>query len=226
MSNPNQRWTWLFIPLLIISFTSCQAARILCVFPSPSLSHLLIHGSVAETLALDGHNVTAIGTVPPSKVRAPHVNYIHIEGPMYNNNFANEIVNKPVHTYKEFARTVGQVQDMANETMNNFKFRDFLNTHKAGDYDVLILGYFMNDFMLGLGAHFQCPIIVSFMIRPLFTVSQMIANPPEASYVSTLLMGYKQPMDFWSRVKNFVATYFEHFVFTAYIARKGHIMYR
>uniref|UniRef100_A0A1I8MEH4 UDP-glucoronosyl and UDP-glucosyl transferase n=1 Tax=Musca domestica TaxID=7370 RepID=A0A1I8MEH4_MUSDO len=228
MNTFSPHYTWALIPLVFLftSFTSCQAARILCVFPSPSTSHLIIHGTIAETLGLDGHNVTVIGTVPPSKVRAPHVNYIHIEGPMFNDDFANEMVSKQVNIYEKFASTISRVQDMANATMNNPKMLDFLKTHKAGDYDVLILGYFMNDFMLGLGAHFQCPIIVSFMVQPIFSVSQMVANPPEASYASSLFMGYKQPMDFWTRVKNFAATYFEHYIYAAYIARKGNEMYR
>ncbi|XP_061394292.1 UDP-glycosyltransferase UGT4-like [Musca vetustissima] len=226
MTTPRSLCVWTLIPLMVLSLTSCQASRILCVFPSPSLSHLIIHATIAETLAQDGHNVTVIGTVPASKLRAPHVQYIHIEGPMFNDDFANEMLSKQVNIYTKFAGTISKVQDMANVTMNDPKMLEFLRSYKPGDFDALILGYFMNDFMLGLGAHFQCPIIVSFMVQPIFSVSAMVANPPESSYVPSLFMGYKQPMDFWTRVKNFAASFFEHQIYSAYVAQKGNEMYR
>ncbi|XP_073834861.1 UDP-glycosyltransferase UGT5-like isoform X2 [Musca autumnalis] len=221
-----RRFACILLTLLSLSLTAVNASRILCVFPSPSLSHLLIHASIAETLALDGHNVTVVATVPPNKIKARHVNYIHIEGPMFNDAFAKEMLNKAAHVYQKFASTVRQVLDMANVTMNNPHMLRFLQNHKAGDYDAVILGYFMNDFMLGLGAHFQCPIIVSFMVQPIFSINTMIGNPAESSYVSSLFMGFKQPMPFWSRVKNFIGNAFEYHVFAAIMARRVEELYR
>ncbi|XP_061397468.1 uncharacterized protein LOC133333153 [Musca vetustissima] len=227
MNTPaHQLRTWLSLAIVGLVFAPCQSSRILCVFPSPSLSHLLIHAEVAETLALNGHNVTVIATVPPTKIKAPHVNYIHIEGPMFNDAFAKEMLNKPAHVYKKFASTVSQVMTMANATMNNPKMLEFLETHKPGDFDAVVLGYFMNDFMLGLGAHFQCPIIISFMVQPIFSINTLIGNPAESAYVPTLFMGFKQPMDFWNRVKNFVSIIFEYRVFAAVMGRMQEEMYR
>uniref|UniRef100_A0A1I8MPJ4 UDP-glucoronosyl and UDP-glucosyl transferase n=1 Tax=Musca domestica TaxID=7370 RepID=A0A1I8MPJ4_MUSDO len=225
MSTTSPRYALLFITFVALAFTSCHASRILCVFPSPSLSHLLIHASIAETLALDGHNVTVIATVAPSKIKIRQVNYIHIEGPMFNDAFAKEMLNKPAHVYQKFGSTVNHVLNMANATMNNPKMLQFLQIHKAGDYDTLILGYFMNDFMLGLGAHFQCPIILSFMVQPIFSINTMIGNPAESSYVPSLFMGFKQPMDFWQRVKNFVANAFEYHFFAALMGQREQEMY-
>lgn len=178
-----------------------ESARILGLFPSPSKSHLLIHCAIADTLAEAGHDVTVIATVPNIYERAKY-KYIHVQGAMYDNKFANDMVNKPAPAYVKFYHTMSSVMTMANATLNHPTMQEFLSTHKAGDFDLIILGYFMNDFVLGIGAHFQCPVIVSFMVQPIFPINRMIANPLEPSYVPTLFSGVRQPLDFWGRLKN------------------------
>ncbi|XP_037814382.1 UDP-glycosyltransferase UGT5-like isoform X2 [Lucilia sericata] len=201
-----------------------QAARILGVFPSPSKSHVLIHCAVADALAEAGHEVTVIATVP-NMIKKAKYKFLHVEGPMFDSNFAQEMLNKPASIYRKFNGIISHVIDMANDTMNQPKILNFLQTHNPGDFDAVILGYFMNDFMLGFGAHFQCPIILSFMVQPIFPINKMIGNPLEASYVPTLYSGYKQPMDFASRVKNFLANGFEHLVLRNLMQRKLERMY-
>ncbi|XP_046812073.1 UDP-glucosyltransferase 2-like, partial [Lucilia cuprina] len=188
-----------------------EAARILGIFPSPSKSHLLIHCAVADTLAEAGHEVTVISTVPNLYKRAKY-NFIHVQGAMYDEKFANKMVNKPAPAYVKFYNVMSSVMTMANTTINHPTMQDFLQHHKAGDFDLVILGYFMNDFFLGIGAHFQCPVIVSFMVQPIFPINNMIANPLEASYVQTIFSGVRQPMDFWSRVKNLLSVAIEEIV--------------
>ncbi|XP_013104646.2 UDP-glycosyltransferase UGT4 isoform X2 [Stomoxys calcitrans] len=202
-----------------------EAKRILSVFPSPSVSHLLIHMAVADTLANDGHDVTVIATIP-NRFTKSKVKYLHIEGPMFDHGFANHMINNPSHVYVKFAHTVDQVLDMANATMNNRKMLQFLHDNKAGDFDLVILGYFMNDFMLGLGAHFQCPIVLSFMVQPIFPTNKVIGNPAEASYVSSLFAGFKQPMDFWQRVINYLSIALEYYVLSPVMDSKVRDMYR
>ncbi|KAM7348770.1 UDP-glycosyltransferase UGT5-like isoform 2-T2 [Cochliomyia hominivorax] len=214
----------ILLGLIACSIIQSQAARILGVFPSPSKSHVLIHCAVADALAEDGHNVTVIATVP-NMIKKAKYKFIHVEGPMFDNNFAQEMLNKPASIYRKFNGIIAHVINMANETINQPKIVNFLRTHKAGDFDAVILGYFFNDFMLGFGAHFQCPIILSFMVQPIFPINKMIANPLEASYVPTLYSGFKQPMDFSSRVKNFLANGFEQLVLGNIIQKQLERMY-
>ncbi|KNC25155.1 hypothetical protein FF38_08248 [Lucilia cuprina] len=222
-SNMNKMYS-ILVSIACCAVIQCQAARILGVFPSPSKSHVLIHCAVADALAEAGHEVTVIATVPNMLKKAKY-NFLHVEGAMFDSNFAQEMLNKPASIYRKFNGIISHVIDMANVTMNQPKIQNFLQTHKAGDFDAVILGYFMNDFMLGFGAHFQCPIILSFMVQPIFPINKMIGNPLEASYVPTLYSGYKQPMDFASRVKNFLANGFEHLVLGNLMQRKLETMY-
>lgn len=199
--------------ILMLSILGCivlqaQSARILGVFPSPSMSHLLIHCAVADVLAEAGHEVTVIGTVPNIRKQAKY-KFVHVEGQMFPNSLVQEMLNKPTSIYRKLNNIVDHVISMGNDTLNERKMLNFLRTHKAGDFDAVILGHFYNDFMLGIGAHFQCPIILTFMIQSYFPTNAIIANPLEVSYAPTLYSGYKQPMDFADRVKNFLAVGFE-----------------
>lgn len=201
-----------------------QAARILGVFPSPSKSHVLIHCAVADALAEAGHEVAVIATVP-NMFKKSKYKFVYVQGEMFDNNFAQEMLNKPAPIYRKFNGIISHVIEMANNTMNQPKILNFFQTHKAGDFDAVILGYFLNDFILGIGAHFQCPIILSFMVQPIFPINKMIGNPLEASYVPTLYSGYRQPMDFCSRVKNFLANGFEQLVLSNLMQKKFENMY-
>uniref|UniRef100_A0A1I8PFJ0 UDP-glycosyltransferases domain-containing protein n=1 Tax=Stomoxys calcitrans TaxID=35570 RepID=A0A1I8PFJ0_STOCA len=205
-----------------------EASRILGVFPSPSKSHLLIHSAVAKALADAGHDVTVLATTSDDAQahrNAPYT-FVGIEGPMFDNAFAQEMVNRPLPLYRRLNYILEQIFTMANETMNHEKMLQFLHSHKAGDFDVVILGYFMNDFMLGMGAHFQCPIILSFMVQPIFPINRMIGNPAETSYVPNRFTGLKQPMRFWARVKNYLSSLFEQHILAAIVEWKVQRMYR
>lgn len=202
-----------------------QASRILGVFSSPSKSHLIIHSTIAETLAAAGHDVTVIGSFPNILPKA-HYKYMQIEGFQFDKSFAQRFVDKPQPIYRAFGGMLSTIMETANGTMQHSKMQEFLRTHKAGAFDVLLLGYFMNDFMLGLGAHFQCPIVLSFMVRPVFALNTLVGNPMEQSYVPTLFGNFVQPMAFMDRVKNYLTTFMEHSVIAVYMKQKQLEMYR
>lgn len=205
----------LFLSLSLLA--SAKAANILSVSFSPSKSHIFIHSAIAETLADAGHNVTVLANVPNMLPRAKY-NYIYIEGPMYDNSFALDIINKPESIYKKFPEFLHMFFSMANATLNNPKMLQFLHTHGPGDYDAVVLGYFFNDFFMGIGAHFQCPIILSWMLQPIFVTNDIIGNPEQLSYVPALYSGLKQPMNFWARLKNFIAIAYEKLVLSRIMA--------
>lgn len=214
---------------IILSFLNVlslsQSSRILGVFPSPSKSHLIIDAFVAETLAAAGHNVTIIGVFPNPLPKAKY-NFIQIEAYEIDSRFAQDLIDKPAPFHQKFKNLLKVILTTANNTMQHPKIKEFLSTHKAGDFDALILGYFMNDFMLGLGAHFQCPVIVSFMVRPIFAINSVMGNPELPSYVPNLFGNFKQPMDFGERVKNYLATFIENKIMATYMKWKMQEMYR
>uniref|UniRef100_A0A1I8QE69 UDP-glycosyltransferases domain-containing protein n=1 Tax=Stomoxys calcitrans TaxID=35570 RepID=A0A1I8QE69_STOCA len=221
----------IYLPGILLGLCAMQcvflvdAARILAVFPSPSKSHLIVHTSVAEALAAEGHNVTVISAFPNVLKNTHFSKYITIAGKPLDQSFTTEMVNKPQPFYKKMRQMLTFVFDHANETMNHPQLQEFLQTHGPGDFDLVIVGYFMNDFMLGLGAHFQCPVVISFMIQPIGPINEIAGNPFEVSYVPSLLMDVRPPMTFAARVKNFIAIGFERIIMGGFMCYKNKQFY-
>ncbi|XP_054730555.1 UDP-glucosyltransferase 2-like [Anastrepha obliqua] len=190
--------------------TTGDAARILGFFSSPGRSHLLIHCAVADTLARAGHNVTVIATKPNVYPDAKY-NYIHLDTPMLSVSYMNKLVNNPPPFYKLYPGLVLESTQMANRTMWHPEMQQFLREHGEGSFDLVLLGYFINDFHVGLGSHFKCPVIISFMVQTVFSLNEMIGNPSEHAYVPTLFSGLSQPMDFRARLRNYLIYLFEYY---------------
>ncbi|XP_039959804.1 UDP-glycosyltransferase UGT5-like isoform X3 [Bactrocera tryoni] len=206
-----------FIVLVIGGFNAPPAlvhsARILGFFPSVSPSHLFIHCGVANALAEAGHNVTVLSSTK-NPYKLTKYNYIQLDLPLFPKEFLSRLVTKEQSLIARYPYFIKEVAKLANQSFANPRLRQFLATHGEGSFDLLLLGYFMNDFHLGLGAHFKVPVVVSFMVQPIFAVHNLVKNPIESAYVPTLFSERKQPLSFWGRVENFIVALFETYYMT------------
>ncbi|XP_049318044.1 UDP-glycosyltransferase UGT5 isoform X3 [Bactrocera dorsalis] len=217
-----------FIVLVIGGFNAPPAlvhsARILGFFPSVSPSHLFIHCGVANALAEAGHNVTVLSSTK-NPYKLTKYNYIQLDLPLFPKEFLSRLVTKEQSLIARYPYFIKEVAQLSNQSLANPRLRQFLATHGEGSFDLLILGYFMNDFHLGLGAHFKVPIVVSFMVQPIFAVHNLVKNPIEPAYVPTLFSERKQPLSFWGRVENFVVALFETYYMTLLVERESQKYY-
>lgn len=212
--------------LILLSIHCNEAARILAFFPSPTKSHFLIHAAVAKTLAEDGHEVTVLATTPNAYKQAKY-KFIHIDNPdMYDEEFHKSLVEEQEPAYKRFHKLMENIVHHTNGTLAHPTLREFLRTHIAGDFDLMLYGYFMNDAGLAVAAHFRCPVIISFMIQTIYPLNRILGNPSEFSYVPTLFSGFQQPMSFPQRVLNFLATMLEQNVWSPWLYRQLKEVYR
>uniref|UniRef100_A0A0K8UQJ4 Ecdysteroid UDP-glucosyltransferase n=1 Tax=Bactrocera latifrons TaxID=174628 RepID=A0A0K8UQJ4_BACLA len=193
----------LFIGFAATRFDLTNSARILGFFPSFSKSHLIIHAAVADALAQAGHNVTVYGA---SKNVIPKAKYKYIElERKTNESFVAGLVMGSSPAYKQFGKIVEMIATASNDSLTHPRVQRLLREHGPGDFDLVIIGYFMNDATFALAAHFQCPLILSFMIQPVMALNSLIGNPTEIAYTPNVLGNQRQPMNFVSRVKNFIS---------------------
>ncbi|KAL5286054.1 UGT2A1.2 family protein [Megaselia abdita] len=200
---------------MIVRFMTCaslfltclslgESAKILGVFSTPAKSHLIIHMSVMRALVEQGHDVTVFTTLPlEDKVKK----YRHIQVGLPNMlskekmvEMAKEKVEKPKNFLFEYQDILPKMLFVSNYTINSMEFKSLLNE----SFDLVVLGYFLNDFQLGIAAHFKCPVVVNFMIQPFTQLLDMSGTPKEISYVPNLFTGLQQPMGFTDRLYNFV----------------------
>ncbi|XP_058840181.1 UDP-glucosyltransferase 2-like [Topomyia yanbarensis] len=175
-----------------------DSAKILCFFPTASKSHVLGTQMLLKNLANRGHEVTMVSAFPLSK---PLKNYRDIYVPIedaFGAMMANFMKGGSRNMIKIMPNITQASLDYTNYTLNSPQFQQLI---REEHFDVAILGFFMNDFIFGLGALLRCPTIVYFSAG-ISQLVNVVGNPQEIASVPHLLLGNKNPMTFLDRVKN------------------------
>uniref|UniRef100_A0A034VH63 UDP-glucuronosyltransferase 2B15 n=2 Tax=Bactrocera dorsalis TaxID=27457 RepID=A0A034VH63_BACDO len=215
--------------IVIITVLTCSVAagsRILGLFATYSKSHMLLHCTVAEQLARVGHDVTVIGIIENVYPNAAY-KYIHLQlpdGGIIDDKALKSLINTRHSFVKSLFVTTAEYLRMANETLWQPKMREFLNENRANAFDLLLFAYVMNDFQMGLAAHFQCPIVVLWVVRPALQINGFVGNPLEMAYVPNISSHLQQPLVFLQRVKNCITTWLE-FALMAYLDYRTQQLY-
>uniref|UniRef100_A0A0A1XSN0 UDP-glucuronosyltransferase 2B31 n=1 Tax=Zeugodacus cucurbitae TaxID=28588 RepID=A0A0A1XSN0_ZEUCU len=182
--------------------TYTSAANILCFFQTFSATTLYMHSQIAELLAWSGHNVTVIGTIP-NMLPAARYRYIQIKFPKRHLELLSPFQRGNRTVYWEFIVMFGNTLLLSDLAFSQPLMQKWMKNAKEDDFDLLIFGYFLNDFQMGLASLYKCPIIISATTAPTFWLNRLVGNPAESSYVPSALTPYSQPMDFWNSWWNF-----------------------
>ncbi|XP_034669970.1 UDP-glucuronosyltransferase 2B20 [Drosophila subobscura] len=191
---------------------SSEGSNILGVFTSHSPSHFIVHMSIMKSLAEKGHNVTVVSSVPP---KVTHKSIKHIVIPLSDEDektihggMVDMVKQKPSiwTTMKSVLSSLSLLINTQVDTLEDKRFTDLYN-NKDNKFDVLFVGFFFNTYQVGLGAKFNCPLIISWMAPPLSMVNELIGNP-ELSSVPQMQISVAagKPMNFQQRVANFFST--------------------
>ncbi|KAI8118030.1 UDP-glucuronosyltransferase 2B15 [Lucilia cuprina] len=200
--------------LLTICFLTWQVpqvngANILGIFTSHSTSHLIIHMSVAKVLAERGHNVTIVASQEP-KVKHDKINMIIIPPSSEVEELIGKAMKGMATQKTTFFTTVGNffgsLKPMIDMQADMLKDPRFTALYENPDtkFDLIIMGYFMNSFVLGMGARFKAPLVISWMGPPMILSDIFVGNPSEVSYVPDMNMSVKvgEKMTFLQRLQN------------------------
>ncbi|XP_043064332.1 UDP-glucosyltransferase 2-like [Drosophila ficusphila] len=204
--------------LLFAVVASTQGANILGLFSSHSPSHLIIHMSVAKALAEAGHNVTVVSMLKP-KVTHKDIHVIVV--PMKDDQqqamekHMTELAGQKNSLFSTMNRVLNELDVMIKaqaELLSDPRFQRIYDTK----FDLMILGYFVNDFQLGVAAKLKIPVIVNWMAAPIPVIDQFTGNPSEISYVPTLGTVVTHPMSLLMRAKNLVSSLFFQYITYAF----------
>lgn len=70
-------------------------------------------------------------------------------------------------------------------------------------FDLILFGWFFNDFQLGLAAHFRCPSILLSTVPPIKILRDYVGNPSMMAITPSPFSPYVEQMSFGERVINF-----------------------
>ncbi|KAM8717120.1 hypothetical protein ACLKA7_003914 [Drosophila subpalustris] len=199
----------LLLLVLPLAVTPAWGANILGLFSTFSPSHLIVHMSMMRTLADRGHNITIVSMLTPKLM--PHENITLILAPptAESINGLNEILEYSSR------KKVGMAKAMLNLLTKSVSFltiqSDFLShpnvkaiyENPRVKFDLVILGYVLNDFQLGVAAKLQVPAILSWVGVPFGFVDDSVGNIYDPTYVPSL--SSTQSTGFRWRLRNFCA---------------------
>lgn len=101
---------------------------------------------------------------------------------------------------------------MVGYSMNLMRHPKFLAL-KNESFDLLIVGWCLNEYVLGLSAHFYCPSIVISPNVNFYPIRKFSGNPSSASTIPSVLMAIDSDMTFFDRIVNFLAYVVEFVMF-------------
>lgn len=211
--------------LVSLLLANCShGARILAFLATASRSHLIINEPLMMELAKRGHDVTVVTSFKQSSVESLK-NYRHIEISDFLDDsalssFSSEALQSTDNRYyvsKAFTLLHGLV-GYSVKLMRHPKFLALKNEQ----FDLLVVGWYMNEYALGLSGHFHCPSVVISPNVNFYPIRKFSGNPSSVSTIPSILVGSNfeagSKMTFLQRVLNLLAYVMEciSFEFTFY----------
>lgn len=205
---------FLFTGILLIVLVSGQVlsangANILGLFTSPSPSHLVVHIQMAKLLAQRGHNVTIVVAYEP-KVDHKGIKVIIVppteeQEKIIQQGIQNMSQQKSgiTNIVKHFLGTFKNFVDMQAVALKDPRFQAFYN-NPDNKFDLVLLGWFMNSYQLGVAAKFNAPVIATWLSATMSMTNRFTGNPTGSSYVPGFNMALKagEKMSFLQRMQN------------------------
>ncbi|XP_041448268.1 UDP-glucosyltransferase 2-like [Drosophila obscura] len=191
-----------------------QGANILGLFPSLSPSHLIIQMSAVKALAERGHNVTVVTVLKPA---VTHKDITVIRVPLSTEEAAemsamiekmakNENKNMLVAMFRMIGQMGFMFRKMA-DALRDPRVRD-LYLNKDNRFDLVLSGFFMNDYQMGFAKKVNAPLIVLATMPPNMLLNPLVGNPNEIAYVPSINDAVEKGkgMSFKQRIKCFIMT--------------------
>lgn len=152
------------INLVLICFIQiCSSAKILVLFPSPSKSHLIVTKALTQELAIRGHEVTVFSQFPLDKKLK---NYRDIKVDVDDKfeelmNYAMKNSGSIWTMLKKAPEVIQSITTGGEATLNHPELKRMM---KHESFDLVIVGFFMTNFLLGVGDHFKCEYFTQFVV--------------------------------------------------------------
>jgi len=189
--------------LVVLVITGSECSKILFIHPSLSRSHVIPSQVLAKILANKGHEVTFVSPYPQSK---PIKNFrdIKLEASDEEMNILNAMqkgMSESKISFSVMISAMSMLQNFGNNTLHAPEMKNLMKNEK---FDLVIVGYLMNEYFLGLADHFKCPSIVFFPAFSLSALDKMVGNPLSPEGAAHAMANVRSIDSFRERLINYI----------------------
>lgn len=204
--------------LIFLGIGCSDGARILCFFPVPSHSVVIIAHQLMAELAERGHEITMVSPFPYPK-KHPNFRDVVITVDAGHSLLGQAVVNrqKQKNPVSHFQKVIKMSMDAVKETLQH---PDFKKIMAEESFDLVVTSFFFATFQQGVAAHFKCPYLILSSINTGLLMNEMIGQPANPEAAPNFFAGFTGSMTMWQRVVNLFATGAE-FLFKIYTDRKN-----
>lgn len=203
----------LLLLLLGLSAAPVWSANILALYSTFSPSHLIVHMAMMRTLADRGHNVTVVSALPPRYQAHENITVVLVPQTEERKRQMTEYMEQSSKQKVSIAYAMMKMLVEAGRMLDSqYEFLEHPNLKRVVEdpsvkFDLMFLGYVMNDFQLGVAHKLGIPVILSWVGVPFTFVDDQVGNIYDPSYVP----GINIPKDSWGfgwRMRNYMTWLF------------------
>ncbi|PNF23957.1 hypothetical protein B7P43_G10050 [Cryptotermes secundus] len=211
-----QKWTYSLLALLLCTGFQSDGAKILGIFPTPSLSHQLVFQAIMKALVARGHEVTVLST-DPLKERLQNYTDVDLSF-MYD--YVRQRYNftdyQDVTAFGATLRFTLHTGIACNMHLGSPQIQDFLRVHQGSNrsFDLVFMEMSRYQCYYGLVHHVGSPPVIGIRSVGVTAVTlAAVGNPNNPAYVPDYYLPFSSSMGLLERIHNTAYYVWNRFLF-------------
>ncbi|XP_062120978.1 UDP-glycosyltransferase UGT5 [Drosophila sulfurigaster albostrigata] len=180
---------WLGFWLVACIIQVANGSHILGVFVNLHRSQLLVHLAVARTLLQRGHQLTLVTTLPLEEdwlaavANTTQVKHVLVPWQLPTSHELQQQQRQHNDNFITRLQWTLTRLELSGELLQQPAWLAFMQHVPTPRYDLLLLGYHFNEHLLGVAAHFDCPVAIISTQQPIGFIHSLMGNAEERWYV-------------------------------------------
>nr|ANI22002.1 UDP-glycosyltransferase 40F3 [Spodoptera exigua] len=188
---------------VVVSLCSCDAYKILAVFPMPSPTHGILGDNMVKHLLNAGHEVTYITPFASKQKSNPKLHIVDVTD--HHNFFNTDLLDitqilAGSMNFKDPNFVFSMMMNIAAMTLEHRDVQKLMKDPQQ-KFDVIIGEYMFADLYSTFPAVFQCPYIWFSTIEPHWMIVNLVHGPMNPAYNGDYMHANIPPFSFMQRVQ-------------------------
>lgn len=184
----------------ILSQTEC--AKILGVFPIPSVSHQVVYRALFKELHDRGHDVTVV-TTDPIQINSTRYKQVDIGPISYSKwreyfDFAQQFGERKPFAYEAVDMFMEAFNKIFEAQMNQTNMQEFIQ--KDEHFDLIAFEWLLTPAYYRLVCKYSAPYVGLTSLSALINGQESVGNPSHPGYLPELLLENLDSMNYYERV--------------------------